>query len=160
MVKIYYSFIQKTQKDSFVKYVTNLFGKYDTIPQEDNFCLGDNYFSVSFSGEIIMVAVSNQKSIISLQKIVDIDYKQECLNFCTEKEISKISNLTGYYILLTKKQSMAKLLGAKIKDVTFEDDIKNKGSIVKEQSVSSLFDEYVFSMASGGVLDYEKILIM
>ena len=158
MVKIYYSFIQKTQKDSFVQYVTNLFGKFDSIPQEDSFCLGKNYFSVSFSGEIIMVAVSEQKSIISLQKIIDIDYKQECLNFCTEKEISKISNLTGYYILLTKKQSMAKLLGVKIKDVTFEDDIKCNGQIVTQPSVSSLFDEYVFSIA--GDTDYEKILIM
>ena len=89
-----------------------------------------------------------------------MDYKQECLNFCTEKEISKISNLTGYYILLTKKQSMAKLLDAKIKDITFEDDIKNKGEIVSQISISSLFDEYVFSIASVGEVEYEKVLIM
>ena len=59
----------------------------------------NGYSGVSFSGEIIMVAVSNQKSIISLQKIVDIDYKQECLNFCTEKEISKIFNKVGTFSL-------------------------------------------------------------
>lgn len=159
MVKIYYSFIQKNQKESFVKYVTNLFGKCDNVPQEDNFCLGENYFSVSFSGDIIMVAVANEKSIMSLQKVVDIDYKQECLNFCTEKEISKMSNLQGYYILLTKKQSMAKYLGVKIIDVTFEDEIYSKGQKVEINSISSLFDEYIFSIATTKQ-EYEKILIM
>ncbi len=158
MVKIYYSFIDKSQKESFVKYVASLYNKESVIPQQDNFCLDTNYFSISFSGDIIMVAVSEKKSIVSLQKIVDVNYKQECLNFCTEKEISKISNLQGYYILLTKKQSMAKLLGVKIKDVTFEDCIKCKGEVINEKSVSSLFDEYIFSLA--GEEEYEKILIM
>lgn len=159
MVKIYYSFIDKSQKESFVKYVVNLFCKCDSIPTQDNFLLKGNYFSISFSGDIIMVAVCDKKSIISLQKVEDINYKLECKNFCTQKEISKISNIQGYYILLTKKQSMAKYLSVKIKDVTFEEEICCKGEKVEVKSVSSLFDEYIFSIASV-VEDYEKILIM
>jgi len=159
MVKLYYSFIKKQQKQNFVKHVLSIFGETLSEIKEDNFKQGENYYSVSFSGDIIMVAVSNEKSVLSLERVENVNYQLEAKNFCTEKEISKISRIEGYYVLLTKKQSMAKYFNAKLKDVTFEDEIKLQGEIVKVKSTSGLFDEYIFSIASNEE-NYEKILIM
>lgn len=158
MVKIYYSFIQQSEQEKFVNHVLKLQGETFAYNGQDFFAQ-QNYYSVSFSGDIIMVAVCDKKVSLSLEQIKDLDYKIECLNFCTPKEIAKISSLQGYYVLLTKKQSMAKFHNAKITDTTFEDDAIVKGQAVKEQSVSGLFDEYIFSFACQDT-SYDKILIM
>ena len=65
---------------------------------------------------------------------------------------------SGRYTDQFEKQ-LAKYLGVKIKDVTFEDEIYSKGQKVEVNSISSLFDEYIFSIATTKQ-DYEKILIM
>ena len=167
MVEIFYSFVKKEKSKDMLKHILK---KYYSIESEISYtpqgkpylASGEKHFSISHSGEMVIMAFSDSQVGIDIELIKNRDYKKISQKYFIEEEQKRISSLESFLVLWTKKESFLKYTGdglTKIKDLVILDDIQFCGKKVEVNSFSELFDDYIFTLTTTED-SYEKYLLM
>ena len=167
MVEIFYSFVKKEKSKEMLKHILK---KYYSIESEVLYTAqgkpylekGEKHFSISHSGEMVIMAFSDSPVGIDIELIKNRDYQKISQKYFIEQEQSRISSLESFLVVWTKKESFLKYTGdglAKIKDLVILDDIVFCGEKVQVNSFSELFDDYIFTLTTTEE-SYEKYLLM
>ncbi len=164
MVKIYYSFTEKEKSRKMLEYCLKLNGFEGEIKIDKNgkpYADGI-YFNISHSGDICMVAVSDKEVGLDVEQIVPREWEKLSNRFYTEEERKRVSSLESFLVLWTKKESLIKYLGETLGDTvkaSFENGVEYNGQAVAVNSISSRFDDFIFTITTP-YTDYEKLLLM
>ena len=120
------------------------------------------YFSISHSGDICMIAVSDTEVGLDVEYIFPRDWQKMADRFYTKEERAKVSSLESFLVLWTKKESLIKYLGKTLGDTvkaSFDSGVSYEGQKYEVNSISSRFDDYIFTLTTEQA-DYEKMLLM
>ena len=164
MVKIYYAFVDKTKSREMLSYCLKLHGFEGEIKTGENgkpYADGI-YFNISHSGDICMIAVSDSEVGLDVEYVTPRDWQKLYERYYTTEERARVSSLEGFLVLWTKKESLIKYLGKTLGDTvkaSFENGISYEGKAIEVNSISSRFDDYIFTLTTKEE-DYEKLLLM